>query len=181
MRTRIYLLAASLTSIAAALVAQGCGETETTATPEDAGRDVVDAGRRDAPAVVDEDSGPPCDTSADFTDEIPDAAIADGASTTGICVGCAKDNCKKYIDDCNVNCQCQELAGQALECYAKTSGDIVGCLGQFASAKPSKQTQQTGTGLFSCIESNCKDECQTEALNPDGGDPGDAGTDADAS
>jgi hypothetical protein len=179
MRTRIVFLAASLTSIVAAFIAQGCGETETAVGPDDAGTDVIDAARRDAPVVLEEDAAT-CDTSADFTNEIPDASIADGASTTGICVGCAKDNCKKYIDDCNANCQCQGLAGQALECYAKTSGDIVGCLGQFANAKPSKQTQQTGTGLFSCIESNCKTECQTEALNPDGGDPGDAGADADA-
>jgi hypothetical protein len=179
MRTRLFVLAASVTSLAAALIAQGCGETEETAVPStDAGTDVTDSGKKETAPPVEEDASP-CDTSADFTKEIPDAAIADGASTTGLCVGCAQKNCKKYIDDCNANCECQGLAADALECYAKSSGDIVGCLGKFANSSPSKQTQQTGIGLFTCLNGNCKDECQTEALNPDAGDAGDGG-DADA-
>lgn len=181
MRTRLYVLAGSVFSLAAAAVAQGCGDTETTDTPSaDAGADVTDSGKKDVVVPVEEDASP-CDTSADFTTEIPDAAIADGASTTGICVGCAQKNCQKYIDDCNANCECQGLAAEALECYATSSGDIVGCLGKFASASPSKATQQTGIGLFSCLNGSCKDECQTEALNPDAGDAGDAGDGGDAS
>lgn len=179
MRTRFFVLAASVTSIAAAAVAQGCGETETTSTPADAGIDVADSGRKEAAPPIEEDASP-CDTTADFTKQIPDAAIADGASTTGICVACAQKNCKQYIDDCNKNCECQGLAADALECYAKSSGDLVGCLGKFASSTPSKQTQQTGVGLFTCLNGSCKDECQTEALNPDAGDAGDAAADADA-
>jgi hypothetical protein len=162
MRTRFFFLAASVTSIAAAAVAQGCGETETTTTPGDAGSDVAtDTGARKDSAPPAEDAEPPCDTTKDFANDIPDAEIGDGASTTGLCVGCAQTNCKKFIDECNKNCQCQELAGEALECYAKTA-NIIGCAGQFASSKITKETQTTAFGLFSCLDEACKDECQTE-------------------
>lgn len=179
MRTRFFVLAASVTSLVAAalgLAIGGCGETEETPAPVDAGSDVVDSGKKETAPPVEEDASP-CDTSADFSKQIPDAAIADGASTTGICVGCAQKNCKKYIDDCNKNCECQGLAAEALECYAKSGGDIVGCLGKFANSSPSKETQQTGVGLFTCLNGSCKDECQTAAFDPDAGD---AGGDADA-
>lgn len=177
MRTRFFFLAASVTSLAAAAVAQGCGDTESTSSPAaDAGADVAaDTGAK-------KDSGPPgeedaatCDLSHDFTKDIPDADIADGASTTGICVGCATANCKKFIDECNTNCQCQGLAGQALECYAKTA-NVIGCAGQFANSKVTKETQTTAFGLFSCLNEACKEECQTEQFNDagptDGGDGG---------
>jgi hypothetical protein len=170
MRTRLFFLAASVTSIAAASLAQGCGETETTTTPGDAGADVVDSGKRDATLPA-EDAEPPCDTTQDFSKDIPDAEIADGASTSGICVGCAYDNCKESIDDCNANCECQELAGKALECYTKT-GNAIGCAGQFATAKVDEKTQQTGFALFSCINTSCKDECQTQQFQDAGGDGG---------
>lgn len=174
MRTRFFVLAASVTSLAAAAVAQGCSSDPETTPAVDAGADVTDSGKKDVVIPVEDDASP-CDTSADLAKDIQDAAIADGASTTGICVGCAQKSCAKYIEACNKNCECQGLAGKALECYAKSGGDIVGCLGQFASANPSKETQQTGIGLFSCLSASCKDECQTDALTPDGGDAGDGG------
>lgn len=169
MRTRLFFLAASVTSIAAAAVAQGCGETETTTTPSDAGADVADVVRKDSTPPA-EDAEAPCDTTKDFTKDIPDAEIADGASTSGLCIGCAYDNCKESIDECQQNCECQELAGKALECYTKT-GNAIGCAGQFASAKVSDETQQTGIALFSCINSSCKEECQTQQFQ-DAGDSG---------
>jgi hypothetical protein len=171
MRTRFFFLAASVTSIAAAAVAQGCGDTETTTTPGDAGADVAAPGPKRDSAPPAEDAEPPCDTTKDFAADIPDAEIADGASTTGLCVGCAQANCKSFIDDCNENCQCQELAGDALECYAKTA-NIIGCVGQFATAKVTKETQSTALGLFSCINDECKDECQTEQFADGGADGG---------
>jgi hypothetical protein len=178
MRTRFFFLAASVTSIAAAAVAQGCGETETTTSPGDAGADVAaDTGPKKDATPPAEDAEPPCDTTQDFSKDIPDAEIADGASTTGICVGCGNSHCKKYIQQCNLNCQCQGLAAEALECYAKTA-NIVGCAGQFASSKITKETQTTAFGLFSCLNEACKDECATEQFadaGPDGGDAGDGG------
>jgi hypothetical protein len=171
MRTRFFFLAASVTSLAAAAVAQGCGETETTTTPADAGSDVADTGPKKDATPPAEDAEPPCDTTQDFSKDIPDAEIADGKSTTGICVGCAQANCKKFIDECNKNCQCQELAGDALECYAKTA-NVIGCAGQFASGSISQETKTTAFGLFSCLNDNCKDECATEELSGDAGDGG---------
>lgn len=168
-RTRFFFLAASVTSIAAAAIAQGCGETETTSTPADGGADVaLDTGKKDTAPPAEEDAAT-CDLGHDFTTDIPDASIADGASTTGICVGCARANCKKFVDACNKNCQCQELAAKALDCYAKT-GDAIGCAGQFASAKITKETQNTAFGLFSCLQNDCEQECATEEFTDGGGD-----------
>jgi hypothetical protein len=177
MRTRLFLLAASVTSLAAAALAQGCGETETTTSPADGGAtDATTDVRREAAPIDEEDGAPPCDTTKDFTKEIPDADLGDGASSTGVCMACTKDNCQKYIDDCTKNCECQGIAAEALECYAKNSGDIIKCVGNLPS-NTSKQTQATGFALFQCMSDNCKDECQTEQFN-DGG--ADAAKDADA-
>ena len=77
MRKRFFFLAASVSSLTAAAVGQGCGDSETTASA-DAGQDVVaDVGKKDTGPVQEPDSNT-CDTSADLTAEIPDADIADG-------------------------------------------------------------------------------------------------------
>jgi hypothetical protein len=169
MRTRFFFLAASVTSIAAAAVAQGCGETETTSTPADGGAAdaVADTGPKKDSAPAAEDAEPPCDTTKDFTKEIPDADLADGASSTGVCMACAKANCKKYIDDCTENCECQGLAAEALECYAKNGGDILKCIGSFPT-NVKQETQSTGFALFQCLSAECEEPCQTKQFQ-DGG------------
>jgi hypothetical protein len=168
MRTRFFFLAASVTSIAAAAVAQGCGETETTSTPGDAGADVaLDTGAKKDATPPAEDAEPPCDTTKDFTKEIPDADLADGASSTGICMACAKANCKQYIDDCTENCECQGLAADALECYAKNGGDILKCIGSFPT-NVKKETQSTGFALFQCLSAECEEPCQTKQFQDSG-------------
>jgi len=177
MRKRFFFLAASVSSLAAAAVAQGCGDSESTPGAADAGQDVVaDVGKKDT-AVEDPDSNT-CDINADLTAQIPDADIADGASTSGICISCAKANCQKNIDSCDQDCTCQELAAKALGCYTKT-GNAIACVGQFASSTIPMSTQSIGIALFGCINMHCKDECATAAFNDGGTDAGDGG-DADA-
>ena len=65
------------------------------------------------------DSAPPCDTNADFLKDIPDASLADGATTTGVCLGCAKSKCKTELAACSADCACQGIAGEAIDCYAE--------------------------------------------------------------
>lgn len=174
MRARIFLLAFSAASLAAGLSMEACGgESTTTAPPADAGRDVtVDSNPAPVPDTGAPDTGPGCDTNADFTTGIPDASIADGASTSGICVSCAKSKCQIALSQCNKLCECQKAARDGLDCYLKTP-DIAKCAAAFAGV--SQQTQGIGFNLFSCIGQQCRQECAVDVLLPDGGDGGDGG------
>ena len=174
MGARFFLVAGSIGLVAAAFVIQACGETEPTpASTPDSGADVAvsDSGQKDT-APVDDDAAT-CDLSADFTKDIPDASIADGASTSGICLQCAKAKCGAQIDDCTTDCNCQEIAGEGLDCYLKNASNPTVCVGSFLGVD--EKTQQIGLALLSCINSGCKDECATESFQPN-----DAGSDADA-
>lgn len=162
--------------VGAAFMIQACGDTESGAAA-DAGADVVDSGQKEASA----DTGAsPCDTSKSVTDDIPDAAIADGASTSGACVQCANLNCSKQLDACNKDCTCQGIAGDALKCFLKNTQNPIACAGQFLGVD--QKTQALGIGLLQCIGTACKTECATESFrpqdggtdsgNPDGGDGG---------
>ncbi len=172
MKARIFLLGGSISLIAAAFVVQACGDTEpvTTAPEVDSGADVVDSSPPKEAAPADEDAAT-CDLSADFTTEIPDASIADGATTTGVCLACAHVKCQKQLDECNQDCDCQGLAGDALGCYLANSANPLLCAGNFAGVD--SNTQQIAIAAVSCINSGCKKECATEAFL-------DGGTDADA-
>lgn len=162
---RLILLGAGSLLIGAAFMIQACGDTESGAAA-DAGADVVDSGQKEASA----DTGaPPCDTSKSVTDDIPDAAIADGASTSGACVQCANLNCSKQLDACNKDCTCQGIAGDALKCFLKNTQDPTACLGPLFSVDPNTRT--IGLGLLLCIREGCKTECATQSFQPqdDGG------------
>ncbi len=174
MGARFFLAAGSLGLVATAFVIQACGETEpTNSAPVDSGADViVDSGQSDTAPPSDDDAAT-CDLSADFTTQIPDASIADGASTSGICLQCAKAKCKAALDDCNQDCPCQELAAEGLECFLKNSSNPLVCAGSFSGVD--QNTQQLGFALLGCINSGCKEECATEAFLPS-----DGGSDADA-
>ncbi len=180
MRARIFFLAGAVTCLAAAFGVQACGETEEVKPvgAPDSGADVAigDAAKEAAP--VEQDSAT-CDLSADFSDQIPDAAIPDSSTTTGLCLQCAKTSCKKAIDDCNQNCECQGVAGDGIGCVLANAGKSLQqiaaiCGGNFTGV--STETQQLGFAVIGCLQSQCKDECATESFQP----PSDGGTDADA-
>ncbi len=174
MRARFFVVAGGIGLVATAFVIQACGETEPTpATSADSGADVVvDSGEQKDTAPPDEDAAT-CDPSADFTKGIPDASIADGASTSGLCLQCAHAKCKKQIDACNHDCTCQELAADGLDCYVKNTTNPMVCAGAFLGVD--QNTQTLGLAVLGCINQGCKEECATEAFQP-----GDAGKDADA-
>jgi hypothetical protein len=176
MRIRLFLTCVAGTLLAAGFGIQACGGSSDStpaggdAAPE-AGPDtsVKETG---GPDVF--DARPPCDPNKDILKDIPDASIADGASSTGACLGCATTKCADEIDDCKKDCSrsttdlgCQDLAGKALECYAKTQ-DIFTCAGKFASVP--NPTRGIGIALGSCVGQKCKDECGVE--DPDAGDSG---------
>jgi len=174
MGARFFLVAGSVGLVASAFLIQACGETESTPdTAGDSGADVaVDSNVADTAPPAEEDAAT-CDLSADLTQGIPDAAIADGASTSGLCLQCAKTKCAAQLDDCSQECACQELLTVGLDCYLKNTSNPLACAGNFTGVD--QNTQQIGLALIGCISGGCKEECATESLLPN-----DAGSDADA-
>jgi hypothetical protein len=174
MRNRFLFLGLSASVITGAAAFLACsGDTESTSST-DAGADtgVVDSGSKDSAADA-TDSAPPCDTSKNFITKIPDASIADGASTTGACAACVQTKCSTEVDKCNKDCVCQGLADKALTCYAQANGDFTAaaaCVGDFAGAPAA--TQKIGFALVGCVNDNCKKECAIDALIGDAGADG---------
>lgn len=170
MRIRFLIVSVSAVLFGGGFAIQACGGTQSDSSAVvDAGIDVVDATVKDtnAPDVV--DAAPQCDKNADILKGIPDASIADGGSSVGLCLGCASTKCKTQIDTCKQDCACQGVAADALECYAKTQS--LACAASFQGVP--KATQQIGIALAGCVQSNCDTECQASVLT-------DAGADADA-
>lgn len=171
MAVRAYLVVASSLLVGTGAIVQACGGVAEEAPPADAGTEaaaIEDAAPVDAgPADTGVDAGPTCDRDADLTEGIPDAAIADGSSSTGICIGCAKEHCSPQLAACSQDCSCQNLAADALECYAQ-SQDLLACGTPFFSVPAS--TRNIGIAMFSCINDHCSAECAGDLA--DGGDAG---------
>ena len=169
MRIRLFLALTSASFVTAGFGIQACGGTSEEPTPvatDSAAETAADSSKRDVSEI---DSSVTCEKK-DFLGEIPDASIADGASTTGICVACSKSNCSVEADKCASDCVCQDVAGKALECYAKTR-DVVGCFASLAGVP--RATQNIGLSLLGCIQRYCGAECATSSFT----DAGDAAAD----
>jgi hypothetical protein len=174
MRIRFFVIGFSAVLLGGGFAVQACGGTQSDSTPAtDAGQDVVDATVKDTfvPDVV--DAAPACDKNADFLKDVPDAAIADGGSSVGICLGCAKVKCANEINACKADCPCQGVAAKGLECIAKaqTQAQQLACASSFTGVPSS--TQKLGLALAGCLSNNCDNECQASNLL-------DGGPDADA-
>lgn len=180
MRARFFLFAAATTLAAAAFAVQACSSSsEAPAAPADSGSDVtvVDSAPPKEAAPPEQDSAT-CDLSADFTSSIPDASIADGATTSGICLGCSHDKCAKDLAACNEDCTCQNVAGSTLDCVLKNAGKsyqeiATACGGAILSLD--SNTQKLLLNLVGCLNDSCKTECAVDAFKPQ-----DGGSDADA-
>lgn len=173
MRIRFFLTVVSASLFAAGFAVQACGSTTNDApAAADSGADVFEASTPKDTSVADvADTAPPCDPNKDILSGIMDASIADGASSVGVCLGCAKSKCGMEIDACKMDCDCQGIAGGALECFAMAGGNqskLFACVGPFASAP--KATQNIGIALAGCIQQDCKDECATSAFMDAGAD-----------
>lgn len=171
MRIRFVLTVVSAALFGAGFAIQACGSTTNDAVPgaADAGTDAFEAGIKDTSVPDVLEAAPPCDPNADILANIMDASIADGGSSVGLCLGCAKSKCSAEINACKMDCACQDLAGTALECFAKTQA--ISCVAGFATVPAS--TRNIGIALAGCVNQDCSSECQTAAFL-------DGGADADA-
>lgn len=173
MRARISWIGGVAVLGAAVFMIEACGDTD-----EAAKVDVPDAGDATTTDVVvapeaasSEDAGS-CDPSASFSDGIQDASIGDGASTSGLCLGCASTKCTDKVAACNASCACQSVAGAAIDCYLKDPSAVEACATPFLNTD--SKTLGLGLALVGCVQTKCVQEC---AIPTDGGadDAGDGG------
>ncbi len=160
-----------LSSTALAIVAgiEACSSNEPEVTTPDAS---IDTGR----AYSFEDAEALCDPDGDILSEVKDAAIADGASTTGICAACVRKTCATALAECARDCLCQGIMRDAIGCYLETQ-EIV-CLGKLTSYLLTNATRSRALALAGCAQAGCPTECAVDA-GPDAPPPFDAGTDAE--
>lgn len=176
MRIRFFLAVVSTSLVATGFAIQACGgSSEETTTVADAAPEATTAetGPKDSSAPDVFDARPPCDPNKDVLKDIPDAAIPDSSTTTGLCLGCAKTNCNDEINDCAKDCSrsatdlgCQDIAAKALQCYTQKQ-DFFQCGGDFITAAPG--TRNIGIALGSCVSQKCQAEC---GVPTDGGADG---------
>ena len=121
-----------------------------------------------------EDAEVACDPDASLLDRVEDAAIADGASTTGICAKCLDEKCSYELAHCAEDCQCQGIVGDALQCYLTTQD--IACLGRLTNYLVRQDTRARALQLSGCARSSCSSECAI-----DGGVIPDASVDAPSS
>lgn len=183
MRIRAFIVLGFASLAAAGLAVVACGGEEEEPTPgpstEDAGKDsgtTADSGG-------DSGGGPTedCDKSKDFLADIPDASIADGASSSGICLGCLRSHCNAALDLCNADCECRGFVGATVGCVAQGTDSFLNCATAAAAENgaPSENVQGIGLGIYQCANQNCKGECALDDLfPPDAGGTDDAGEDA---
>ena len=138
--------------------APACGSTaDDTATPDAVADAPIDTGPADSAT---------CDLSANLLDKIPDASIADGASTTGICLGCASAHCGSTISQCNESCPCQSAVSTGLSCFLQNPTSPTVCLLGFTGVDST--TQGLGFSLVTCVETSCDNECQASKFEDAG-------------
>lgn len=160
-RARLAVVAGALASLAAAFVA--CANDD-----DDARTDAADGGDAEARESGAFDAGQPepaCDPDADLLAKVSDAAIADGASTTGVCLGCARARCPEEVADCTEECACQRIVSDAIGCYVTTQQ--ITCAAELANVFVKPITRQYALSLVGCVKSACAVECAIDA-GPDG-------------
>jgi hypothetical protein len=163
-------LCGSALALVALVALFACTSTDDVAAQ---GPDVVEAGLRETAMPDAAEAEPACDLHAELFAKVHDASIGDGASTTGLCLGCAKRACPDVIDKCTQDCPCQSIVGNALECYVTTQQ--LGCAGALADIFVTRETRRYAFELLGCVQHACALACVTDG----GDDAGDAG-EADA-
>lgn len=176
MRIRAFIFLAAVCSTSAGFAIQACGGdsvADPPATTDSGAQETgpADTGPKDTGVDV-FDAGPSCDPSADITKGIPDASLADGATTTGVCLACMKSKCDKETKACAAECGCQKIAKDGLDCYLKNTANPIVCAGNFSGAGISQKTQAAGLALIGCVNDECNAECAVSAFDPDAGDGG---------
>jgi hypothetical protein len=154
------LIAAGVGLLAFGWVAQACSSgSNVDASDAGSGADVAQEAAVDAG----------CDLSSNLLDQIPDAEIADGASTTGACVACLNSQCSQQVNSCNQLCTCKNATAKGLDCYLKNPAGATACLVAFTGAGIDLKVQTIGLGLLGCVQSKCKEGCATASFQKEAG------------
>jgi hypothetical protein len=169
MRARHWVLSGVSALFVSGLVAAGCGGTDETPPAQDAGQDtsVQDTAppKDTAPEIT--DTAKPCVSDADLnTLNPPDAALADGATSVGICIGCAKAACGPQFRDCNNDCECKNAIASVFQCVA-AGGTLAACAAPLISGGTVPQVAQN---LGLCVYTGCAKECTGSGGRDAGGD-----------
>ena len=166
MRGRLPIACASAGFAVAGLIILACGSGA-----EDAPSDGGVAPESGPARAVDANDGPPiCDPNKRYLSDIPDAAIPDSGSTTGLCFGCAQSRCADVVANCGRDCTCQRLSAGAAECYVKTKQ--ISCVFAFANYPTvSVATRQLALALLGCVQNACTEECAFPPASSDAGAP----------
>lgn len=165
---RLSVVVASFALGAAVFALDACSSDDAppaTSTPDGS------TGTGNDGAIGLEDAEVACDPDASLLDRVEDAAIADGASTTGICAKCLDEKCAYELAHCAEDCQCQGIVGDALQCYLTTQD--IACLGRLTNYLVRQDTRARALQLSGCARSSCSSECAI-----DGGVVPDASVDA---
>jgi hypothetical protein len=177
MRVRHWILLGSVSMGLVGAALAGCGGSSDSTPATDAGADITtaDVANDTAPAadtsVPPKDAAPSCVEDASIaTISPPDAAIADGASSVGICLGCVKSKCSAELQDCAGDCPCNNAIEGAITCIFQ-GGSITTC-GAPILGLPGN-SGQLGFALGGCLQQSCAPECAPTLAK-------DAGTDAPA-
>ena len=164
MRARFFILAISFGSSCAGLGVEACsGSSTDEASSNDAGG--AEAAARDVLAY-DQSEPPTCDVDADFTANVVDASLADGATTSGACVACMRTTCSEAVAACNKDCKCQNIAAGVLDCFVKSQ--LLSCSAPFYLGVI-KQGLPSGKALLGCVTVDCANACGFSSSSGDGG------------
>jgi hypothetical protein len=173
MRLRLLVLLTAAGMLGGAFCVQACGASDDPAVEQP---DAGEGGPRESGTPDVSEPEPPCDRTADLFARVHDASIGDGASTTGVCIGCAKARCDEAIAKCTADCPCQGIVGRALECYLTTQQ--LGCASELTNYLVTSETRSNALRILGCVQSECPVECVVDGGVEAG--PTDGGTDADA-
>jgi hypothetical protein len=177
MRVRNLLVMGSLSLCLGGVFAAGCGGSSESSPAQDAGNDTTsDVGSDQSVADTStsdvKEGGNACVEDASLTQlNLPDASIADGGSSVGLCMGCIKANCDAELTACAADCPCNNAVETVLSCVL-TRGFNQACLGPVLTL--TGNSQQLGLGLGQCLLGSCQNAC---APGLDAG-TGDSGGDA---
>lgn len=136
----------------------GAAKVDSGPAADDASGDAKANGSK-SDADDDDDDNDDCDKTKDFTKDIPDASVADGATSTGACIACTNENCGTFVKACNENCVCQGVAGGALTCFLQNPGNIYACAGELGDALADEKARNAALGIFTCVNAKCNSEC----------------------
>ncbi len=163
MGIRQWVLVGSAALVVFGVMNGACGGTSDSG-PRDAGQDVTAADQtapKDTGADTRDTSVPDspagCTADAALTAFAPpDASLADGATSVGICFGCVHSSCGPEVQDCADDCECNNAVLGAFGCVA-SGQPLATCAGAFTNLPPS--SLQVGQALGLCVIAGCRQAC----------------------